>query len=212
MAILLTQVNVTRLPPARHGGPHGRDQPPAAVATPGSGLAGTGTRTGVSPNLLAVQRKPSLSQALGHRLAVTLGLVRVAGRSGPSCRPQGGARERGEDLLLCVGVCPRDPGDPGSPTPLQAGGSSSCLAARLLSVFYLFFPACLPSGVGWGRLPKPLWVGEGVEHRAELAWGLAVPLRAPPLSPSQDPVCQRAADEVPENSAPLSAQAPLRAP
>lgn len=139
MTILLTQVNVTCLPPARHGGPHGRDQPPAAVATPGSGLAGTGTRTGVSPNLLAVRRKPSLSQALGHRLAVTLGLVRVAGRSGPSCRPQGGARERGEDLLLCVGVCPRDPGDPGSPTPLQAGGSSSCLAARLLSVFYLFF-------------------------------------------------------------------------
>lgn len=208
MTIPLTQVNVTCLPPARHGGPHGRDQPPAAVATPGSGLAGTGTRTSVSPNLLAVQRKPSLSQALGHRLAMTLGLVRVAGRSGPSCRPQGGARERGEGLAAVRRGLPSGPGRPGVARPAPG--------RRLLLVSFecilSYFPARLPSGLGWGRLPKPLWVGEGVEHRAELAWGLTAPLRGPPLSPSQDPVCQRAADEVPENSAPLSAQAPLRAP
>lgn len=143
MAILLTQVNVTRLPPARHGGPHGRDQPPAAVATPGSGLAGTGTRTGVSPNLLAVRRKPSLSQALGHRLAVTLGLVRVQAAPDPPADPREELGNAGKDLLLCVGVYPGDPGDPGSPALLQAGGSSSCL----LSVFYLIF--LLASLLAW---------------------------------------------------------------
>lgn len=107
---------------------------------------------------------------------------------------------------------PSGPGRPGVAHPAPGRRLLLVFSCASFECILSFFPACLPSGVGWGHLPKPLWVGEGVEHQAEVAWGLAVPLRAPPLSPSQDPVCQRAADEVPENSAPLSAQAPLRAP